>query len=357
MDNYKTVLADLLEEHNYVERDRFSKDDFVTIICPEHGVYYKTVGDILEGEPECPKCKFRCEKRAQEIIEESKVHLDEDPVLVGEDALYYRLLITHKKSGLIFQKIGMADDLEDFKTFWNPWKWKDFEIEVIDQIEGTLAEVEAIIHTFQKNNSDLKITLPSSLKFNINKTYMWSEVWQAKSKTVPVLREIMLTKQKGNCTVCKKPVAAPTLDHEHIKKVKGTGYIRAVCCSQCNTFIARSENNAARHGISLEELPNVLRNIADHLENKTKVIHPTEQPKRKKVGIREWNKVVKYYFKIYPNRNTLPKKPTYVTESWLELKREVDEYILNEELSKRSRKKKPKVLMKREDMKKDEINE
>ena len=187
---------------------------------------------------------------------------------------------------------------------------------------------------FQDKNSNRKITIPSHMKFNLNKTYEWDEIWQAKSKSIKDLRDIYLLKQKQKCTICRLPVENPTLDHMHIKKVKGTGFIRAVCCSQCNTFIARSENNATRHGISQDRLPNVLRNIADHLENQTRIIHPTEIPKREKVGVRAWNRVKKYYFKVYPNKRTLPKKPTYVTDSWLEMQRATEEYLLNLELEK-----------------------
>ena len=342
-DNYKSVLKDLLHDYNYVERDRFSKDDFVTIICPEHGVYYKTVQNILEHDPKCSRCSFLSPSRMRNLLVEARSDIDL-PDIEDPRALYYRLLVTHKRSGLIFQKIGLSESREDFIDFWNPWKWKDFTIDPIDKIECSLAEAKSLINLFQKNNTQLKMTVPNDVKFNLNKTYHWDEIWQAKSKTIPVLRDTMLLKQQGKCTICNKPVKAPTLDHMHIKKVRGTGYIRAVCCSQCNTFIARSENNAMRHGIPTKDLPDVLRNIAQHLEEQTKIIHPTEVPKRKKVGVREWNKVLKYYFKVYPKKKVLPKKPTYVTETWLELKREVDEYMQNIELEKYKKKKTKRII-------------
>lgn len=337
-DNYKNILNDLLAGYDFVERDRFSEDDFVTIICPEHGIYYKTVKDILREEPSCPKCSFLKEDRMQNILSQARSNFKE-----GDNseinALYYRLHIVHKKTGLVFQKIGITENDESFVEFWNPWKWGDFEIEPIDKIKCNINEAKEIEKIFQEEHQDLKMTVPNQLKFNLNKTYHFNEVWQAKSKTIPILRDIMLQKQKGKCTICNKPVKAPTLDHMHIKKIKGTGYIRAVCCSQCNTFIARSENNAMRHGISNKELPEVLRNMALHLETQTKVIHPTEVPKRKKVGVREWNRVRKYYFKVYPNRKTLPKRPTYVTESWLRLKNTVNDYIEEIEYQKMLKKK------------------
>ena len=341
-DNYKTILAELLQGMNFVERDRYSKEDFVTLICPEHGMYYKSVGDVLKDDPECPKCNFLNPSRMFEILVEARKDL---PVSDIDEprALYYRILVEHKKTGLIFQKIGIAESQEDFEDFWNQWKWKDFNIEAIDKIECTEKEAEAILKKFQKDNTSLKMTVPNELKFNLNKTYHWEEIWQAKSKTLPVLRSCMQQKNNNLCSICKKPLTNPTLDHEHIRRIHGTGYIRDTCCSQCNTFIARSENNAARHAIALEELPDLLRNMANHLENKTRIIHPTEVPKRKKVGTREWNRVKKNYFKVFPGRRKLPEKPMYVTDTWIELKDKVEEYLKEQEQEKafrRHRKKK-----------------
>jgi 5-methylcytosine-specific restriction endonuclease McrA len=273
----------------------------------------------------------------------------DQPEIFNDRAVYYRILFTHKSSGFIFEKIGILSNLdeksegnfmEDFNKLWNPWKWKDFKIEVIDKIECNLLEAHTIEALYQKKHHINKITVPNELGFNINKTYLPHFMWQAKSKAIKPLRDALLLKQKGKCTICGKPAKDPTLDHMHQKRVRGTGRIRGAVCSMCNTFLARSENNAARHGISNEELPNLLRNMADYLEDQKRIIHPTEVPKRKKVGTREWNRVKKYYFKVFPTRRTLPKKPTYVTDSWLELKRQVDEYIEEEKQLKSTKRKK-----------------
>lgn len=340
MSNLKETVHDLLSNFTFVERDINTKNDFMAIICPDHGHYYKTVREILEDDPACPKCDFLSEDRMKAILEEAQLtlNLDDEEDLDNKPAVYYRLLIEHKRSGILFQKVGIADGLTEFAEFWNPWKWKDFNIEVIDKIECSRSEAETIQSMFQEKHAKRKITIPSYMKFNLNKTYEWDEIWLAKSKSIKELRDIYLIKQKNKCTICNLPVENPTLDHMHQKKVKGTGFIRAVCCSQCNTFIARSENNAARHGISQSRLPDVLRRMADHLENQTKIIHPTEAPKRKKVGVRAWNKVKKYYFKAYPNKKVLPKKPTYVTESWLQMERDIEEYLLELEKSKLNKK-------------------
>lgn len=342
MQNNKYPLEEILENINYVPKIINSKDDFLTLICPEHGMYYKSIESILEAEPECPKCQFLHPRRMKGMLTEAIATLEQTAPKESFDnspALFYRILVEHKRSGLIFQKVGTTTSLENFIEFWNPWKWKDFIIEPIDQIECTVEEAQALETKFQKDNQKLKLNVPNELKFNLNKTYHWDEIWQAKAKTVPVLRNMMLRQNADECTVCGKPVKAPTLDHMHIKKIKGTGFIRNVCCSQCNTFIARSENNAMRHGISTQELPDVLRRIADHLEDQTKIIHPTEVPKRKKVGVREWNRVKKHFFKVWPRKKVMPKKPVYVTEQWLEMKRAVDKYIMDTDLGKEARKK------------------
>jgi len=338
----------LPESLHFIPKEINSDEDFISIQCEEHGLYYKKVKEVKRGHIDCPRCQFLKPSRMMQILEEAQKIIEEDiswldfykkninTEIFDDRALYYRVFITHKETGMQFEKIGVlspldekseGDPLEDFDKLWNPHKWRAFKIEPIDKIECTLLEAHTIEALYQQRNTKNKITVPNDLGFNTNKTYLPHFITQARSKTIKPLRDAILQKQKGLCTICGNPVQDPTLDHEHIKKVKGTGFIRAVCCSKCNTFIARAENNAARHSISLRSLPNVLRNMADHLENQIDIIHPTEIPKRKKVGKREWNKVVKYYFKAFPNRRTLPKKPTYVTEAWLDLKRAIDEYI------------------------------
>jgi len=359
-------LEPLLEDLNFVPKTINSDEDFLTLICSEHGMYYKEVHNIKRGDTECPRCQFLDPSRMRQILQEAqKIIKDEleysggdfwldffrknkhQPEIFETRALYYRLHITHKETGFQFQKIGILSKfdekskgnyIEDFNRMWDPFKWKPFKIEIVDKIECNLLEAHTIEALFQKKHTYDKITIPNELGFNTNKTYLPDFIWQARSKTIKPLRDAILNKQKGLCSICGKPTKDPTLDHMHIKKVKGTGLIRSTVCSMCNTFLARAENNAARHGITNEDLPEVLRRMADHLEDQKKIIHPTEVPKRKKVGVREWNRIKKYYFKAFPNRKTLPKRPTYVTESWLALKQQIDNYIEDQKRIKDERK-------------------
>ncbi len=117
---------------------------------------------------------------------------------------------------------------------------------------------------------------------------------QLKAKDVKSLRDHLYKKQKGKCLICKKKTNKPVLDHHHKKKVKGTGQIRGVLCSNCNIFLAKSENNCKRYLISNEELSTVLRSMADYLDKKQlPYLHPSEAPKKPKLMKNSYNKLKK----------------------------------------------------------------
>jgi len=117
---------------------------------------------------------------------------------------------------------------------------------------------------------------------------------QLKHKEVAEVRETMLEQQGGVCLVCGTIPKRPCLDHSHVKRVKGTGLIRGVLCSSCNVFIAKSENNCMRYGFSQTELPEILRSMADYLEqDHHPLIHPSEAPKPKKLKKQSYNKLIK----------------------------------------------------------------
>ena len=100
---------------------------------------------------------------------------------------------------------------------------------------------------------------------------------QMKGKDLSFIREKILKLQKGFCPICKRIIKDPCLDHEHKKRIKGSGLVRGVLCRTCNVFIAKSENNCIRYGIQYSNLPMILRNIADYLEKEQyPYIHPSE---------------------------------------------------------------------------------
>jgi len=88
------------------------------------------------------------------------------------------------------------------------------------------------------------------------------------------------------------------LDHHHIKRIKGTGLIRGVLCSACNIFIAKSENNAMRYGVSKNQLPDRLRAFANYLEKKQyPFMHPSEAPPIPKLMKASYNQLKKQLIK------------------------------------------------------------
>ncbi len=119
---------------------------------------------------------------------------------------------------------------------------------------------------------------------------------QLKDKDKAPLRAKLLLEQGGLCLVCSREPKTAVLDHSHKKRVKGTGLIRGVLCSNCNVFIAKSENNCGRYNISQEELPEILRSMADYLERPhLPMIHPSEGPKPKILQKSAYNKLQKVY--------------------------------------------------------------
>ena len=130
---------------------------------------------------------------------------------------------------------------------------------------------------------------------------------QLKTSDVPKLRKWMLRKkQKGKCLICKKKAERPCLDHHHKKKIKGTGLIRGVICSNCNVFLARIENNAMRFGIKNEDLSKILSNISKYLNRpQYPYIHPSEKVKELYLGKRSFNTLKILHDTRYPRRKPI----------------------------------------------------
>jgi hypothetical protein len=130
-------------------------------------------------------------------------------------------------------------------------------------------------------------------------------------KDIPIIRKKILNEdQDGKCLICGNPPTRPCLDHHHKKKVKGTGKIRGVLCSNCNVFLAKIENNCRRYAISHDALPDVLRNIADYLEKEQyNMIHPSDVPLLKKSSYNALKRAYngKKKFPAYPRSKKMTK--------------------------------------------------
>ena len=127
--------------------------------------------------------------------------------------------------------------------------------------------------------------------------------------------------QDKTCPILKQtiPYNQTSVDHQHKRKkdpigANGAGYIRGVIHIQANSMEGKIANAFKRYGLNkFIDLPSFLRNLADYLDNPPllhkKIVHPSEMPKKKKLGKREFNKLRKHYFELYPNKRTLPKWP------------------------------------------------
>lgn len=134
------------------------------------------------------------------------------------------------------------------------------------------------------------------------------------------LRGQQWLKQNKTCPILKQPLPynKAVFDHKHKLKAEtigqdGKGLLRGVVHNQANVMEGKITNMYKRYGLhKLISLPELLRNIADYIENppmEQKYIHPMERPKEKALGKRDFNKICKYYFYIYPDRKTLPVYP------------------------------------------------
>jgi hypothetical protein len=109
---------------------------------------------------------------------------------------------------------------------------------------------------------------------------------------VESMRAILSHEQLGICPICRKKLNNPCLDHQHTKKVKGSGQIRGVLCRSCNVLLGKIENNCARYSVSQKELPEVLHNMAKYLlKEHLPYLHPSEAPKPKKLKKSSYNKL------------------------------------------------------------------
>ena len=197
-------------------------------------------------------------------------------------------------------------------------------------------EIRAYLKTIQykQYNESKSIILPDDIlnkfpKENFSGFMMFSEnTWESTSTSVRLIRESFL-KKSCICPICNKEIVSPVLDHQHKKKVRGTGRIRNNICSNCNVFIAKTENNCTRFKIAQEELPEVLKNISEYFgAQQYNIIHYTDKESRPTLSKIQANKVLKYWEYLYPGKN---KKLTYpksgvLTKDWEEALKRFDEF-------------------------------
>jgi hypothetical protein len=143
---------------------------------------------------------------------------------------------------------------------------------------------------------------------------------QLKQSELQALRKRQWLKQNKICPILKQeiPFEKSVFDHKHrTKKEKigedGNGLLRGVIHTQANVMEGKIVRLYRRYGLDkFIALPELLHNIAEYIKNppmKPEYIHPNEKEKSKKLGKRQYQKICKVYFKIYPKRKKLPVYP------------------------------------------------
>ena len=196
-------------------------------------------------------------------------------------------------------------------------------------------EIRAYLKTIQykQYNESKSIILPDDIlnkfpKENFSGFMMFSEnTWESTSTSVRLIRESFL-KKSCICPICNKEIVSPVLDHQHKKKVRGTGRIRNNICSNCNVFIAKTENNCTRFKIAQEELPEVLKNISEYFgAQQYNIIHYTDKESRPTLSKIQANKVLKYWEYLYPGKKKLSyPKSGVLTKDWEEALKKLQEF-------------------------------
>jgi len=135
------------------------------------------------------------------------------------------------------------------------------------------------------------------------------------------LRYKQWRKQNGICPILKQKIKYENavFDHCHKNQAEvlgedGKGLLRGVLHFQVNSWEGKVVNSFKRYGLHKLGTPlsEALRNLAGYLDNPPmppEYIHPSENPKTKKIGKRDFNKVIKYYLRMYPRRRKLPIYP------------------------------------------------
>lgn len=213
---------------------------------------------------------------------------------------------------------------------------KNFEIEIVYFSVEHIMRAYLLFQQYSEYNQNKKLTLPYEIYNKIpEKEYSGficysSESWESTSRSISLLRESLMS-QSEICKICNKPIEKPVVDHQHIKKVRGSGRIRDCICSNCNVFIAKSENNAPRYGISKEQLPEILKNVSEYFKTQQyNIIHYSDKKKPQRISKTEINKIIKFWPILYPNRKlpTIPKSGT-LTKDFKIYQEALENYLKN----------------------------
>lgn len=168
-------------------------------------------------------------------------------------------------------------------------------------------------------------------------------------KQSQVYRRKFWLRQDCRCPVLKDTIRFEdsSLDHchklqsEELGGPEGKGLVRAVLHREANALEGKISNFWKRCSIKHKyKLQDILRNLAEfydmieegRLPIEQRYIYPKEKPPQVKEILtkRQYNKIKKYYFKVYPRRSKLPKQTKLLTKWHKGILRDIDEYLKNE---------------------------
>ena len=138
-----------------------------------------------------------------------------------------------------------------------------------------------------------------------------------KTSEIKKVKKELLEKQNYTCPILKVKLSEDeaVLDHKHSRKgiplgENYNGLVRGAINRWANALEGKIINFYIRSGLEKTgvPLPDILRNLADYLENPPAdpiYVHPTEVPKPKKLGKRAFKKLNEAYKEKYPRRKEL----------------------------------------------------
>ena len=132
-------------------------------------------------------------------------------------------------------------------------------------------------------------------------------MYELKQSEIKELRDKLSEQQDNKCLICGDELdEGCSLDHQHKKRLGGSGKIRGVLCRGCNIYLGKIENNCKRFGVPLESLPSRLRDISVYLElPHLDYLHPSERQKKPILSKRCFNRLSKVYSLDKPNNKPL----------------------------------------------------
>lgn len=164
-------------------------------------------------------------------------------------------------------------------------------------------------------------------------------IYYSKQKDIINIKRELYSLQNNKCPLLNKVVDfdKTVIDHKHKTKAQTAtldnqlGFIRGALEFRANAFEGKVYNFYKRLGLDKEiSFSELLRNLADYHDEspcKDPILHYTEVPARLKVSISDYKRVCKYYFRLFPKKKVLPKKPTYLNAEWEEYIKSTNDLI------------------------------